>query len=254
MTIRSRETVYLEQRDLALRGLLGLERRGFLRVAGAALGAVATRGLAFPHSFQPVTVDAGPGPDGAAREPFRFAYLSDSHLYAREVNDRFVRSLLRAVDDINHLDPQPDFVLYGGDLAQLGQAAELELGAQILRELKAPLRMMVGEHDWYFDLGAKWRELFGPDVYSFDHRGVHFVVLNSVLQEDFWTARGLTPLERMQTVAGLDNRTTWRNCPTRRRWWSSATRRSTTSTSPGTSGRPTPRRCRRSWRASNAAR
>jgi len=27
----------------------------------------------------------------------------------------------------------------------------------------------------------------------------------SVLEEDFWTPRGLSPLERMQTVAGLDN-------------------------------------------------
>jgi 3',5'-cyclic AMP phosphodiesterase CpdA len=33
------------------------------------------------------------------------------------------------------MNPQPDFVLYGGDLAQLGQPAELELGAQILKEL-----------------------------------------------------------------------------------------------------------------------
>ena len=43
----------------------------------------------------------------------------------------------------------PDFVFYGGDLAQLGQAKELEMGAQILKNLKAPLRMMVGEHDWF---------------------------------------------------------------------------------------------------------
>ena len=29
---------------------------------------------------------------------------------------------MRAVDDVNAMDPQPDFVLYGGDLAQLGAA------------------------------------------------------------------------------------------------------------------------------------
>ena len=65
--------------------------------------------------------------------------------------------------------------------------------------------MMVGEHDWYLDMGEKWRELFGEPNYSFDHKGVHFVVLNSVIEKDFWTARKLTPMERMQTVAGLDN-------------------------------------------------
>ena len=100
---------------------------------------------------------------------------------------------MRAVDDVNALDPQPDFVLYGGDLAQLGQPEELELGAQILKNLKAPVRMMVGEHDWYLDMGEKWRELFGEPTYSFDHKGVHFVVLNSVVEKDFWTARKLTP-------------------------------------------------------------
>ena len=39
--------------------------------------------------------------------------------------------------------------------------------------------MMVGEHDWYFDLGEKWQEIFGQPTYSFDHKGVHFVVLRA---------------------------------------------------------------------------
>jgi Icc protein len=201
-TFKSVETKYLEQRRGLFRGLRNLDRRSFLKVSAAAVGAAT--GLAAPHSFTPVTVAAGQeegdGPDG-----FRFAYISDSHLYERHVNDRFVRGILRAVDDVNHLDPQPDFVFYGGDLAQLGQAKELEVGAEILKNLKAPVRMMVGEHDWYLDMGEKWRELFGEPTYSFDHKGVHFVVLNSVVEKDFWTERGLTPMERMKTVAGLDN-------------------------------------------------
>jgi 3',5'-cyclic AMP phosphodiesterase CpdA len=47
--------------------------------------------------------------------------------------------------------------------------------------------------------------MFGPDRYSFDHKGVHFVVLNSVVEKDFWTAKGYTPEERMGIVAGLDD-------------------------------------------------
>jgi len=197
------ETRYMEERERALRGLGGLSRRGFLKVsAAAAAGAAALVSGVSPHSFVPVSVaNAQPG----KREAFRFAYISDSHLYEEKVNDRFVRGLLRAVDDVNRMSPQPDFVLYGGDLAQLGQASELQLGAQILKTLKAPVKMMVGEHDWFLDLGEKWRELFGPPMYSFDHKGVHFVVLMSVVEKDFWTARKLTPMERMKTVAGLDN-------------------------------------------------
>lgn len=197
------QTRYMEERDRAMAGLRDLDRRTFMKVAGAAAAAVASQGLAPPHSFLPVSVASAQSRGGV--EPFRFAYISDSHLYEQRINDRFVRQLMRAVEDVNRLDPQPDFVLYGGDLAQLGQPRELELGAEILRELRAPVRMMVGEHDWFLDMGEKWRDLFGAPNYSFDHKGVKFVVLNSIIEADFWTERGLTPMQRMQTVAGLDN-------------------------------------------------
>ena len=197
------ETRYMEERRVALEGLRGIDRRGFLRASAAAAAAAMACGVA-PHSFQPVRV-AFAGERGRERDGFRFAYISDSHLFEEKLNDRFVRALLRAVDDVNRLDPQPDFVLFGGDLAQLGQPAELRLGAQILRSLRAPVRMMVGEHDWYLDMGELWRDLFGEPTYSFDHKGVHFTVLNSILEEDFWSERGLSPMERMKTVAGLDN-------------------------------------------------
>lgn len=198
---KSVETLYMEEREEVFAGLHNLARRDFVRISLGALGAAAASGVVInPHTFSPIRVAKAEGDKG-----FTFAYISDSHLYTKDVNDRFVRALLRAVDDVNALDPQPDFVLYGGDLAQLGQKAELDLGAQILKQVKAPIKMMVGEHDWYFDMGERWREHFGEPTYSFDHKGVHFVVLLSVIEEDFWSARKLTPMERMGTVAGLDN-------------------------------------------------
>lgn len=200
---KSIETKYHEERDAFFDELRRLDRRAFLRVAGISAGIAAGMGLVTPQGFQLVRVaDAEESKD---KPRFTFAYISDAHLYKKELNDRFVRSILKAVDDVNALDPQPDFVLFGGDLAQLGQREELKLGAEILKSVKAPVKMMVGEHDWYLDLGDAWREMFGKDVYSFDHKGVHFVVLNSVVEKDFWTERKLTPMERMKIVAGLDN-------------------------------------------------
>ncbi|HOW69205.1 MAG TPA: metallophosphoesterase [Phycisphaerae bacterium] len=201
---KSVETRYMEERQAFFDDLKKLDRRSFLKVSAAALGITAANGLVAPTSFQPVKLAYGATPEGGEKS-FRFAYISDSHLYEKDVNDRFARSLMRAVDDVNRLEPQPDFVFYGGDLAQLGQAAELELGAQILKNLKVPLKIMVGEHDWYLDMGEKWQALFGKPTESWDHKGVHFVKLLSVIEEDFWTARGMKPMERMQTVAGLDN-------------------------------------------------
>jgi Icc protein len=195
------ETRHEEERAAFFAGLPRLPRRAFAKLAGLSAGLAAARGLLPPHSFQLIEVaNAQP-----AQPRFTIAYISDTHLYDRKLNDRFVRAILRAVDDVNALVPQPDFVLFGGDLAQLGKPEELKLGAEILKTVKAPVRMMVGEHDWFLDMGEKWQELFGKPSYSFDHKGVHFVVLMSVVERDFWTERLMTPAERMQTVAGLDN-------------------------------------------------
>lgn len=199
---KSIETRHHEERDAFFDGLRKLDRRGFMKLAGLSAGIVAAKGLITPQSFQLVSVaDAAP----ATKPRFTFAYISDAHLYKKDLNDRFVRSILRAVDDVNRLDPQPDFVLFGGDLAQLGKKEELDLGKELLKSVKAPVKMMVGEHDWFLDMGEHWRALFGAPQYSFDHKGVHFVTLMSVNEKDFWTERGMTPEERMQTVAGLDN-------------------------------------------------
>jgi Icc protein len=201
---KSVETRWYEEREEVVKGLLKLPRRQFFKVMSASAGAILAKGLLPPHSFQLVEIANAAVAPGAV-EKFSFAYISDTHLYSPKLNTQFIRAAVKAVDDVNRLDPQPDFVLFGGDLAQLGQKEELELGRQILKDLKAPVRMMVGEHDWYLDLGETWKDHFGEPTYSFDHKGVHFITLMSVMEKDFWTAKGLTPMERMKTVAGLDN-------------------------------------------------
>jgi len=174
-----------------------MKRRTFLKIAA---GTTITAAYGFMFPFQ---IKVAHGKE--EREAFTFAYISDTHLYAANPNHRFVKAIKKAVEDVNLLNPQPDFVFFGGDLAQLGQADELKLGKEILSEVKAKVYMMVGEHDWYFDMGEKWRELFGKDIYSFDHKGVHFVVLNSVIVKDYWTVPKMTPMERMKAMAQLDN-------------------------------------------------
>jgi 3',5'-cyclic AMP phosphodiesterase CpdA len=189
-----------------IQSLQNCDRRHFLRTSLKFAGMATAASIIPPHGFQLVNVaHAATMPGEEPEIAFRFAYVSDTHLYAKGMDHRFAKACLKAVEDVNALDPQPDFVLFGGDLAQLGRADELALGQQIIQEIKAPVRMIVGEHDWYLDLGDKWREMFGDDHYSFDHKGIHFVVLNSVVEKDFWTAKGYTPEERMAIVSGLDD-------------------------------------------------
>jgi len=146
---------------------------------------------------------------GGTREDFSFTYISDAHIQQIK-GASFVRNwdmgLKRAVAEANLITPEADFVMFGGDLAQLGKKEELDHGGEMLSHLKGKLRCVMGEHDYYFDLGDYWSKLFGPQWYSFDHKGVHFVVLNSILTTDEWTFhRWPTAEQRMLEMAGLDN-------------------------------------------------
>ncbi|WP_226876480.1 metallophosphoesterase family protein [Microbulbifer hainanensis] len=171
-------------------------RRNFLKSTGAGLIAgmlpISLVRLSFAQSSQ----------------DFTFGYISDAHIQQIKGN-KFVRNwdqgLKRAVAEANLLDPRPDFFMFGGDLAQLGSKAELDHGADILGALRGKNYMVVGEHDYYYDLGDYWRRLYGDEYYSFDHKGVHFVVLNSVLTYDDWNNKWETPMRRMQEMALLDN-------------------------------------------------
>jgi len=142
------------------------------------------------------------------RRDFTFAYLSDAHLQHVR-GTQFVRAwdeeMTRAIAEANLLRPRPDFAVFGGDLAHLGTPAELEHGADLLSRLACPVRMVIGEHDYYFDLGERWSRLFGPQWYSFDHKGTHFVVLNSILADDAWLGRWSEGARRMAEMAGLEN-------------------------------------------------
>ncbi|HUL79400.1 MAG TPA: metallophosphoesterase [Vicinamibacteria bacterium] len=144
-----------------------------------------------------------------AAQDFTFAYISDAHIQqisgAKFVHN-WDRGLIRAVAETNLLNPKPDFVMFGGDLGQLGRKAELDHGAEMLSKLRYPLHCVMGEHDYYLDLGEYWSKLFGPHHYTFDHKGVHFVVLNSILTYDDWTYnRWPSAEQRMLEMAGLDN-------------------------------------------------
>jgi hypothetical protein len=54
-------------------------------------------------------------------------------------------------------------------------------------------------------MGKKWGELFGKPTWTFDHKGVRFIGLDTVSRgPDYWTAKKMTPEERMGHMATLD--------------------------------------------------
>jgi len=184
-------------------GNLAISRRVFINKALLG-GTAATAALAgwLPRIN---TFDFAYAQAGKPTETFRFAWISDTHLLPKEVNTRFVEKAVRAVKEIQAMDPPADFLVFGGDLAQLGDPVELELGAEILKEIKAKKYFIPGEHDWYLDMGKTWNKNYGESPWTFDHKGVRFIGLDTVSRAmDFWTARKMSPKERMGAMATLD--------------------------------------------------
>jgi len=141
----------------------------------------------------------------AAEMAFSFAWISDTHLYPKSVNTRFVDKTTRAAKEVQAMQSPADFLIFGGDLAQLGRVEELELGNQILQEVKIKKYFIPGEHDWYFDMGEKWRKLYGAPNWTFDHKGVRFIGLDTISRgPDYWSATKMTPEVRMGHMATLD--------------------------------------------------
>ena len=101
-----------------------LTRRTFLHkslMTGTALGAgAATLGFLPLINTMDVAYGAGQG--------FRFAWVSDTHLYAKGVNSRFVAKTVKAFKEVQAMSPPADFMMFGGDLAQHGVGTGPKVG------------------------------------------------------------------------------------------------------------------------------
>ena len=114
------------------------------------------------------------------------SYIGMKRIDRRDFMRLGAKAFERAVDAVNALDPQPELVLFTGDLTHdsddAGEHAKrMQAFRSIADRLRAKKRFHVpGEHDAALDGGTLFREHFGEMHYSFDHRGIHFVALDNV--------------------------------------------------------------------------
>ena len=153
-----------------------MDRREFLQLAGLG-GVVFASGLA--------------GCAGVVGQPkaddFYFVQLSDSHWgFEGPSNPDAKVTLKKAVAAVNALTEPPDFVMFTGDLTHITEdARERRRRLAEFRDIAAGLkvstvRFMPGEHDASLDQGKAFQEYFGATHYTFDHKGVHFIVVDNV--------------------------------------------------------------------------
>jgi hypothetical protein len=128
------------------------------------------------------------GDDKMTPDDFFFIQLSDTHwgFTGPKVNPDATGTLKKAVAAVNSLELQPDFIMFTGDLTHttdddIERRKRLTGFREIIRDLKVKtVRFMPGEHDASLDDGAAFKEFFGETHYTFDHKGVHFIVLDNV--------------------------------------------------------------------------
>jgi hypothetical protein len=155
-------------------------RREFLQLLGAGGGVVFASGLAGACA-------AGTRGKSDPQEDFFFVQLSDTHWgFKGPPNPDAENTLRKAVAAVNALPRDPDFVVFTGDLTHTtDDDAERRRRMREFQSIVGALRVqkrwfMPGEHDASLDRGKAYQELFGQTHYAFDHKGVHFVVLDNV--------------------------------------------------------------------------
>ncbi|MBF0510055.1 MAG: metallophosphoesterase [Deltaproteobacteria bacterium] len=157
---------------------MNINRRDFLKLAG--LG-----GVVFVSGLGSLA-----GPANAARsteDDFYFIQLSDTHVgfTGPAVNPEAPEMLKKVITIVNGLAQQPDFVFFSGDLTHVTdddqeRKTRLALFKNTAKGLKVKdVKFMPGEHDSGLDDAAAYKEFFGETHYVFDHKGVHFIVLDN---------------------------------------------------------------------------
>src|SRR5215467_12724569 len=154
-----------------------MNRRDLLKLAGLGMAV-----------FVPGTILSAGGSGEQENESFYFVQLSDTHwgFNGPAINPDSQGTLKKAVAAVNALDEQPDFVVFTGDLTQTTDDRKIrrdrmaEFRDIVSRLNVKTVRFMAGEHDASLDRGEAYQEFFGDLHYTFDHNGVHFIVLDNV--------------------------------------------------------------------------
>lgn len=161
----------------------GIDRRGFLECM-----AWAGTGVIWTVSGGVLSSEAFGQTKGEVAGELYFVQISDSHIgFNRPANPDVAATLQSAVDKINALPDQPEFLIHTGDLTHDSKAEQFDTMDQVLKGAKtAQIHYVPGEHDTFVDGGKLYLERYGKTQgaqgsgwYSFNHKDVHFVGLNN---------------------------------------------------------------------------
>jgi predicted MPP superfamily phosphohydrolase len=166
-----------------------VNRREFLKTVAVATGTVITGATALLGCKRKESVQT--------EDSFAFAFFADVHIRSGGRVER-LRNCIRAINDSGGCD----FAISGGDMIEdaLGASYETaktyyDLFDSTINDLKVPVHYTIGNHELFGVYEASGvspdhpeygKEMYrrrvgnGRTYYSFDHKGWHFIVLDSI--------------------------------------------------------------------------
>lgn len=113
-------------------------------------------------------------------ESTRIAFVSDVHNYYDEFKQQ-----------INHLNNNGpyDFIIIAGDITNLGLWEEFEQIRIMLKKLKYPYLVAIGNHDSLSNGREIYKRLFGDSEFQFDYKNTQFIFINN----NNWETPGIIP-------------------------------------------------------------
>jgi Icc protein len=147
---------------------------------------VAWTGAGIAYALSAGGIVTGTAVAGGLPGAIDFVQISDSHIgFHQAANPDVSATLKDAVAAINALPNQPKFVIHTGDVTHLSKPEQFATAKDILSQLRAPVIVIPGEHDF---IGKDYNSFFnafpsadhGKKWFSWNQNGMHFVALINV--------------------------------------------------------------------------
>jgi Icc protein len=104
------------------------------------------------------------------RDTFKFILIGDTQRFYEEVED-----FVRAANGV----PGAAFVLLAGDISDFGLSKEFRWIHERLKNLRMPYVAVIGNHDMLANGALVYKEMYGPENFSFTYGATRFVCLNT---------------------------------------------------------------------------
>lgn len=111
----------------------------------------------------------------AQHAPFRFAWLSDTHV-GSETGEEDLRISVHDLDSLKNIA----FIILSGDITELGWNDQFMLAKSILDSLNKPYYIIPGNHDtkWSESGCTMFDKIWGKDRFVFEYGGFRFIGLH----------------------------------------------------------------------------